>query len=328
VAFYRALPTPARPSCYNPFMRWTTPVRRLIPFAALSLALPTTGAGCDSASLVLPAIINAPRGVGIQRGITYSRTALRDLQLDLYRPIGVPGPLPMVVLVHGGSWRTGSRDGMRQFAYDVAAQGYVAASIDYRLIQDGGIFPAPVADVLKAIAFLRARASEYDGDPQRVGVLGVSAGAHLAMLAGMAGDTRVFDAEQESEGNAELRAVVNIEGPTDFTVNAALAQAWQIERVEAFLGRPLAEAGALRVTASPITYVRSDGPAVLIIHGDADDTVPVDQARRLAAALQTVGQKHDYREIPGMNHLAGGFWEGSFVQAYRPILFAFLAENL
>ncbi len=315
-------------ACYNDAMPSTLPIRRVIRLAAISIALVASGAGCDSVSLVLPAFINAPRGVGIQRGIIYSRTALRDLQLDLYRPIGVPGPLPMVVLIHGGSWRTGSRDGMRQFAYDVAAQGYVAASIDYRLIQDGGTFPAPVADVLKAIAFLRMRASEYDGDPQRVGVLGVSAGAHLAMLAGMAGDTRVFDAEQESEGNAGVRAVVNIEGPTDFTVDAALVQAWQIERVEAFLGRPLAEAGALRVTASPITYVRSDGPAVLTIHGDADDVVPVDQARRLAAALQMVGQPHDYREIPGMNHLAGGFWEGSFVQAYRPILFAFLAENL
>ncbi len=97
--------------------------------------------------------------------------------------------------------------------------------------------------------------------------------------------------------------------------------------MENFLGRPLAAATELRCEASPIRYVRRDGPAVPIVHGTADTIVPVAQARALVEATSAVGQEHRYVEIPGMGHTVGAIWAGPFVQSCRDELFQFLAER-
>lgn len=301
----------------------------------VGLLIGAAGIGCSSQDsfllkLLPPALVNAPRSVRIDADQVYAEIDGRTLRYDLYRPDGVAGPLPLVVLVHGGSWRSGSRRDMAEFSYDLAAQGYAAATIDYRLANGKSVvFPMPVADVLTAVRFLRDHASDLNADPQRVAVLGVSAGAHLSLLAGVAADDSVFDSARPSGETAGVRAVVAIEGPTDFTVDPASAASFQIKIVENFLGKTLDSLDAsLLAAASPAHYARADGPPVLVIHGDADSVVPVSQARLLVGALNTAGQVHEYHEIAGMDHLPGAWWPGPFVQAYRQQIFAFLAASL
>jgi dipeptidyl aminopeptidase/acylaminoacyl peptidase len=144
----------------------------------------------------------------------------------------------------------------------------------------------------------------------------------------MTNDTHVFDPSRPEGESANIRAIVNLFGPTDLTADPATAEPWQIETVENMLGVPLAEASPLLQTASPITYARTDGPPILTIHGDADTVVPVSQGRSLDAALRAAGQSHQYVEIPGMGHIDGGLWSLPFAQIYRATIFAFLAANL
>jgi acetyl esterase/lipase len=270
---------------------------------------------------------NAGRVVAIREGQTYAVRGGQPLQYDLYRPADA-GAAPLVVLVHGGSWRSGDRFHLLEWCYDLAANGWAAATIDYRLTRQGVAYPAPVADVLAAIRHFREHAAVMGIDPGRIALFGQSAGAHLALLAGLAGDASRFDADHPPGEAAGVACVVDLFGPTDLTVDPAGVEPDLVRRVEGFLGSSIGEAGALLAEASPARHVRAGGPAVLIIHGDADRTVPVDQARRLAEALRAAGQPHRYVEVPGMDHLPGAIWQGPFAQEYRDEVLEFLRAFL
>lgn len=297
------------------------------------LALLSCGA-CNSVSLddlrlVLPALANAPRGVDVRYDLPYAKRPTGVLSFDLFRPSGAwDERLPLVIMVHGGSWRSGSRNSLYEFAWDIAARGCVAAPISYRLTRDGVTYPAPVSDVIEALRFFRANADAFGVDPERVALLGMSAGAHLSLLAGLADDASIFDDTLPSGWRADVRAIVNLFGPTDFTADPETVSPEQIRTVERFLGVRLADAGALLRVASPITYVRADGPPVLTVHGQADQTVPIDQARRLTAALNAAGEPAELIEIPDMDHLPGAIWIGPFAQSYRGVVLDFLELHL
>jgi acetyl esterase/lipase len=298
--------------------------------AFLLAAVALVGCYIDITGLRLqgPEQINVPRSATILPGQTFAERGGQQLQFDLYRSADRPVPLPLVIMVHGGSWRSGTRTDLIEFAYDVAANGYAAATIDYRLAEDGVVFPAPVSDVLAAVRYFRDNAVTYGIDPQRIAMFGQSAGSHLAMLAGLATDDSVFDPDRPVGESANVKAIVNLFGPTDLTVDPSTATPDQIMRVENLLGKPLDQAVELRREASPILYVRAGGPPVLTIHGDADMLVPVTQARSLVAALNAIGEPSQYMEIPGMDHIPGAIWEGPFAQQYRITIITFLNANL
>jgi len=293
-------------------------------------------AGCGEEAvfalrLLPPVAGNTGRGVVITPGEAYAERDGRPLRYDLYRPANgtaTDEPRPLVILVHGGGWQAGSRRQLLEFAYDLAANGYAAAAIDYRPAGHHAWYPAPVVDVLEAVAYFRAQAQELAIDPARIALLGASAGAHLALLAALPDDVSIFDPRLPAGESAGVKVVVDLFGPTDLRVDPPAKPEWLRGLVENFLGRPLAVATELRCEASPIRYVRRDGPAVFIVHGTADTIVPVAQARALVEAMSAVGQKHHYVEIPGMEHTVGAVWAGPFVQSYRAKLFRFLAERL
>lgn len=278
--------------------------------------------------LLPPAISNAGRSVTIEKAVPYADRAGRPLLYDSYRPATAPGRLPLVVLVQGDGWRAGSRHQLIEFAYDLAANGYAAAAIDYRLADGTTFFPAPVADVIEAVSYFRSHAEERGIDPDRIALFGASAGAHLALLAGLPEDVTIFDPQLTPGESARVKVIVDLFGPTDLQVDPPPTPPWLRGLVENFLGRPLEKAADLRFTASPVNYVRADGPAVFIVHGTADSIVNVSQARALADAMETVGQQHLYIEIPGMEHTVGAIWISPFAQGYRAELFRFLAEHL
>lgn len=312
-----------------------TRFRRSVGVAAAVAALAGCGADPVPLRLIGPAARNLPRTAEVQLDIPYIQRGDQVLRLDLYRPAGAAGWIgsaapPVVVILHGGSWRSGSKTDVAEYAYDLAANGFAGAAVEYRLVGREAVFPAQVADVLAAIRFLRDHGAELGIDPARIATMGLSAGGHLALMAGLCTDASLFDAERPSGEPSGVVAIVDLFGPTDFTVDPATVSPDLVRIVERFLGTTLAEDadGVIRRMASPTTYVHNGGPPVLIIHGTADATVPVDQAHRLAAALDAVGQKHQLLEMPGMGHVDGAIWYGPAARTYRLPLLAFLAGNL
>jgi acetyl esterase/lipase len=128
-----------------------------------------------------------PLGVKAMRDVAYARIDGKPLLLDLYLPVKAARPMPVIVFIHGGAWRTGSKE--RCPAIVMTAQGFAVASIDYRLT-DEAVFPAQIYDCKGAIRWVRAHAKEYGLDPDRIGVWGNSAGGHLVALLGTSGGAK------------------------------------------------------------------------------------------------------------------------------------------
>lgn len=254
-------------------------------------------------------------------------TAPRTMVLDLYRPAQSAGALATVVWIHGGGWQSGSRAQVEQARW-LACSGYAVASVEYRLSGEA-VFPAQVHDVKAAIRFLRANASSYGLDPDRIAVFGSSAGGHLASLVALSGGVEAL--EDLSQGNpatsSRVRAGVDFYGPTDFAdMDAAIlapgslcpasrASHGRADSPESrLLGCAVADpACASRVAqANPITYVDASDPPLLVMHGSEDCTVPPAQSTRLVDALRTSGC-FEHRNVAGAEH-GGPAWTTEDVQ--------------
>ena len=233
-----------------------------------------------------------PAGVRIIRGVTYATCDGKPLQLDLYLPETYHQPLPIVVFLHGGGWMFGSRAGCPLAT--MALRGYAVASVSYRLssLTSPVAFPAQLYDCKAAVRWLRASAWRFGCDGDRIGVLGVSAGAHLAALLGTTANDPELEGGLGVTGfSSRVQAVVALFPPTDLL---ALEQSdpgnWRVKLVALGLldGRP-SERPRLARSASSALHAGHDGAPFLIFHGRDDTMVPVDQSERLHAALSAAG---------------------------------------
>ena len=222
----------------------------------------------------------------------------RPLLLDLYQPSHRVGPAPGLIFIHGGGWKSGQRSDYRYYTMRFAQQGYVVATISYRLSGEA-TFPAAVQDVKCAVRWMRANAALYNVDPDKIALLGGSAGGYLAMMAGYAADVPEFEGSGGHSGvSSRVQAVVNLYGPTDLTA----AEARESEVVKAFLGKNYDEDPDLYKKASPYTYLSEDDPPTLIFHGTVDQTVPVKHSDLLAAKLKELGIFYMYDRVEGWPH--------------------------
>lgn len=248
--------------------------------------------------------------VRVLADVAYAAPGGDTLRLDLALPAG-EGPHPIVVLLHGGGWEGGSRRAMADEMRLLARRGYGAATVSYRLTRaPANVFPAAVQDVRCAVRWLRANAGAHRLDGRRIGVLGFSAGAHLASMLGTTAEVAALDAPEDgspapgcltSEGSAAVQAVVPVAGPQDLRVRGPYTQE-QARLVTNFLGVFPGEAPGLAALASPITHVSRDDAPFLLVHGGRDDLVPVDHARRMRVALQEAGVPATIIELPSMGH--------------------------
>ncbi|MCB9641128.1 MAG: alpha/beta hydrolase fold domain-containing protein [Myxococcales bacterium] len=246
--------------------------------------------------------------------VSYATTSTAQV-LDIFLPDTGNGPFPVIVWVHGGGWRTGSKQlGRNSPAQRVARGKYALVSVGYRLSGEA-IFPAQIHDVKTAIRFLRQNRKKYFLDTDQMGAWGSSAGGHLVSLLGTSGG--VADLEGDSLGYAgvssRVHAVVDWYGPTNFAKmdqqltaigcpNANHDSATSPESL--FLGAAIQTAPDLVKKASPLTYVSKDDPPFLIHHGNADCTVPYPQSEMLRDALLTVlpAASVGYRLLDGAEH--------------------------
>ena len=227
----------------------------------------------------------SPPGLRCLPDLEYARVGDKPLQLDLYLPEKSTGRLPVIVWIHGGGWMAGSRKNPP--GMDLVRRGYALASVEYRLSQEAA-FPAQIYDCKAAIRWLRAHAEQYGLDAEHFGAWGHSAGGHLVALLGTAGAVKDLEGDEGSPGfSSRLQAVSDWAGPIDFLADPA--QAGPDSGPSRLIGGAVKDNPDKARRASPLTYVSAQSPPFLIVHGECDKLVPVDQARLLAAALTKAG---------------------------------------
>lgn len=222
----------------------------------------------------------------------------RDLRCDVYTPPGVEAgaAAPCVILVHGGSWRSGDRTQLRGYGILLGRAGYVCVAPEYRLLGEAP-WPAQIHDVKAAIRWVRATASELGVDPARIAIEGNSAGAHLALVAAGTADHPDLEGEGGHAGvSTAVAAVAAIYPPTLF-VDASTPHSNGALPLIA-LAEGDAEAAKL---ASPVHHVTAEFPPTLLVHGTDDTTVPVSASMRMYEELVAAGvpvDLHLYAEQP------------------------------
>mgnify|MGYP001627124571 CR=1 FL=1 len=238
----------------------------------------------------------------VKENLTYGPNERNEL--DLFLPKDEGEKLrPAVMVIHGGAWRSGDKKQLRMLAELFARRGYVAAAINYRLAPKYS-YPAQLDDCQRAVRWLRKNAKEYKIDPKRFGAAGASAGGHLALLLGTR-ETR-NDSDPELKGiSSKVQCVLSIFGPTDFTderyVQASRNPIHGKALIE-FVGKPYDEAPNLWKEVSPLHHVSPDDAPTLIIHGDQDPLVPLEQSEKFAEALKKVKVEVQLVVIKGMGH--------------------------
>jgi acetyl esterase/lipase len=240
-----------------------------------------------------------PPGTKVLRDLEYVPNGHERQKLDLYLPEKATSPLPLVVWIHGGGWQAGSKDNVPMLW--LLERGYAVASVGYRLSQHA-VFPAQIHDCKAAIRWLRANASKYGIDPQRIGVAGGSAGGHLVALLGTGGDVKELEGELGTTGvSSRVQAVCDLFGPTDF-LRFEPANRDPKSAISRLFGGTVEEKKDLARLASPVTHVSKDDPPFLILHGTADKLVPVSQSEILADALKKAGVEVTLVKLDGAGH--------------------------
>jgi len=199
--------------------------------------------------------------------------------MDVYFPES-GGPWPALVYVHGGSWMGGDKSEAVLFAERMKAQGYLVVSINYRLSPTGS-FPVMIEDVKCAIRSLRANAAQFNLAPDRIAAVGTSAGGHLVSLLGTTDASVGWDVGEYLDQSSRVQAVIAIAAVTDLTRDFPDLD------IEAMRNVGFSEDNFLQ--ASPVTHVTPDDPPFLLIHGDQDEVVPLEQSKLMYERLVQTG---------------------------------------
>ena len=218
-------------------------------------------------------------------------------KVDLYIPKkrNTDKPLPVVALIHGGGWVNGDRLGYAAAAIQFARTGdYAAVAVGYRLTKEAH-WPAQIHDCKAAIRWIRAHAKEYNLDPNKIAVMGSSAGGHLSSLIGTSGDVKEIEGDlgPSTTFSSRVQCVVNLCGPQDFTqalmFDKDMKPIAKDDAVSGLLGGTYEEKRTVALAASPVTYVTSDDPPFITFHGTADKRVAFLHAEAIHAALKQAG---------------------------------------
>ena len=240
-----------------------------------------------------------PEDIEAIKDIEYKNVNGKSLQLDLYKPKNLAGPAPLLVFIHGGGWKGGKRSDYLVYLVAFAQKGYITATVSYRLLKDAP-YPACVEDITDAVQWFFKNGDTYGYDPDRICLIGGSAGAHLSMLAayGWGEDRWKNDSIPANESHHRIKAVVDIYGPADLTTPYARTQSL----VNNFIAHSWLERPDQYLAASPIRYVSSDDPPTMILHGTSDNLVPVSQSDSLNVHLARVNVPCIYYKVPLWPH--------------------------
>jgi acetyl esterase/lipase len=242
-----------------------------------------------------------PEGVVWQPDLEYSNPDDEHLRLNLARPSSGEGPFPAVLCIHGGGFRAGTRESYDNLCIKLAQRGFVAATITYRLAPKYR-FPAAIHDTKAAVRWLRANAATYRINPQRIGVMGGSAGGHLAQFLGVTAHVPRFEGNGGNpHQSSSVACVVNFYGPSDFTHSYGKSVDAH-EVLPLWLGGNLEAARGLHIQASPLYWVTPAAAPTLCIHGTEDKYVAHEQAVWLIDKLKATTVEANLLTLPGAGH--------------------------
>lgn len=272
-----------------------------VPLASLKGETPAVESAAPAAAVASPQWI---------KDVDYVGDGNPKHQLDLLLPADRQGKkLPLVVFIHGGSWLGGSRQDGNFMLQALAKAGYAAASISYRFSSEKP-WPAQIYDCKAAIRFLRAQAADYQIDPNRIGVAGMSAGGHLVSLLGVSGDVKELEGSLggHTDMSSRVNCVVNFFGPEDFltaldqNADHPFYQKGDRNTLEKLFGGPLDKAADAEKQASPVTWVTKESAPFFTAHGTADPIVPFAQAQEIHTALQKAGVESHLIAMKDLGH--------------------------
>jgi acetyl esterase/lipase len=285
----------------------------------------TTRLHTVAAVLIITGLVRAAAAedaVRTEKGVAYlpaNRAELADLYLP--REFDAGKKYPGVLIIHGGGWTGGKRDAAREIniGTTLASHGYVCMSIDYLLHDpqsEQPCWPQNLYDCKTAVRWMRANAERLHLDTAHIGVIGGSAGGHLASMVGVTQAKDGLDPPGPfAEQSCAVSCVVDLYGPVDFSDSKDIAA----------LRKTRAEAPELYRAFSVLTYLDKNDPPFLIMHGTADNTVPVAQSELFAAALRKHGVEHQLEIVEGAPHT---FHLQPKEKDLRPIVLAFFDKYL
>jgi acetyl esterase/lipase len=260
----------------------------------------------------------------IEKDVAFLGPERRE-KADLYLPGGSPAGKrhPAVVIIHGGGWVGGDKGAAREIniGTNLALNGYVGMSINYVLASTNqntakATWPQNLHDCKTAVRWLRQNAERLQVDPERIGVIGGSAGGHLAAMLAVTQEKDGLDPKEPyGEFSSRVKCAVDLYGPADLSDRDHVIM----------LGKSRAEAPELYRAASPVTYVDKDDPPILILHGTADKTVDVKQSEIFATALKRAGAQHELVIVEGAPHT---FHLQPKQRDLRPVVLGFFDQHL
>ena len=304
----------------------------------ISVLLMAVGASAQTPApvkkLVLPP---APEGVTIQQDVSYLAPG-RTEKLDLYLPASRPKNVrsPAVVMIHGGGWTGGDKAEGRSFniCTTLAKAGYVCISINY-ILERGKCWPADLYDCKNAVRWLRVNAEKYQVDADHIGVLGGSAGGHLALMVAYTNRVPRLEPASPYPGVSDkVSCVVNMYGITNLLIrqktDAQGVPTGQVLTSEALMTKPLSEDREAYSFASPVHHISKNSPPTLILHGLIDSTVDYEQAKELARKLEARGVEHQLALLEGVGHTFDlqGWQHKPLPQDVRSMVVGFFDKHL
>lgn len=242
-----------RDTTFTPYLAW---IKIQKDFPEARIVKPQLPAGVRAETDVVYAILpNTPYG-------------RRELHLDLFRP-EKPGKYPVLLLIHGGGWRSGNKSMDVPMAQQIAAKGYIAAAVEYRLSPEA-LYPAAVYDLKAAVRFLRANAAKYNINSNKVAIAGSSAGGQLAALVGSTSGVEKFEGDEGNSGvSSAVQAIIDIDGVLDFNTPDEKGKDEEAAKRSAgalWFGATFKEAPGKWIEASSIQYVGKNTPPMLFIN--------------------------------------------------------------
>lgn len=291
--------------------------RRTVPLETTMLSVRLT-------TLALAAVFSAPllaqqtkrprlpENVETTLDIPYAETDNPRQRLDLLLPKqrATDKPLPVVVFIHGGGWRNGDkRSGVGQLARFVTDGNYAGVSIGYRLT-DQGSWPTQIHDCKAAVRWIRGNAARYNLNPERIGIMGTSAGGHLVAMLGTSGGVESLEGKlgKYTDSSSRVTCVVDLFGPTELLTmgkSPGLDHDAPNSPESKLVGGSLQEMKEVARQASPITHVSKDDPPFMLVHGTDDPLVPFQQSVKFQATLKQAGVEATLIKMVGGKH--GGF---------------------
>ncbi len=254
----------------------------------------------------------------------YAKSNGQSLYVDIYEP-ATTLKRPAIVVIHGGSWRSGRRSDYVRYNSWLAMQGYTVFDIDYRLSRSDVHFPAPVQDIELALAWINAHADKYHVDSNRIALLGRSAGAQLALVS-------AYRTRSKNDSVKPIRCVVSLYGPTDLTwnyhhpvepdvINSSVV-------LKNYLGGSPEELPALYAQASPVNLISDQTPPTLFLHGGRDQVVSTINVERMEPLLQAHRIPYEYCLLPWANHGFDWHFNGFSSQISKDVMAKFLRKYL